>query len=183
MQEEPNPVKEYLFDYLSKSDEKIQKLISDKKFSEIIDEIIVNCYDKIITLGERDESVGILATGMLHYLLTNALLNSQRKVEYQGIEIDIVIPDIKTLEKDPKKTLLICIPKSSNKKVIEEKISQLEKIQPEKENIWVILSENISIDKKSFVLSKEDTSFSKIIFEIAQFSNVGGKNKFKILRI
>lgn len=183
MQEEPNPVKEYLFDYLSKSDEKIQKLITNKKFSEIIDEIIVNCYDKIITLGERDESVGILATGMLHYLLTNALLNSQRKVEYQGIEIDIVIPDIKTLEKDPKKTLLICIPKSSNKKVIEEKISQLEKIQPEKENIWVILSENISVDKKSFILSKENKSFSKIIFEIAQFSNVGGTNKFKILRI
>ncbi len=183
MQEESNPVKEYLFDYLSKSDERIQKLISNKKFSEITEEIIVNCYDKIITLGERDESVGILATGMLHYLLTNALLNSQRKVEYQGIEIDIVIPDIKTLEKDPKKTLLIYISKSSNKEIIEERISQLEKIQPEKENIWVVLSENISINKKYFVLSKESNSFSKIIFEIAQFSNVHGTNKFKILRI
>jgi len=183
MQEKSNPVKDYLFDYLSKSDEKIQKLISDKKFSEIIDDVIANCYDKIITLGEKDESIGVLATGLLHYLLTNALINSQRKVEYQGIEIDIAIPDIKTLEKDPKKTLLICIPKSSNKKIIEEKISQLEKIQSEKENIWVILSENILIDKKSFVLSKENNSFSKIIFEIAQFSNVGGTNKFKILRV
>jgi hypothetical protein len=183
MQEEPNPVKDYLFDYLSKSEERIQKLIFNKKFSEIIDDVITNCYDKIITLGEKDESIGILATGLLHYLLTNALINTQRKVEYQGIEIDIVIPDIKTLEKDPKKTLLIFIPKSSNKKVIEEKISQLEKIQPEKENIWVILSENILIDKKSFVLSKENNSFSKIIFEIAQFSNVSGANKFKILRI
>jgi len=183
MQEEPNLIKDYLFDYLSKSDEKIQKLISDKKFSEIIDDVIANCYDKIITLGERDDSIGVLATGLLHYLLTNALINSQSKVEYQGIEIDIAIPDIKTLEKDPKKTLLICIPKSSNKKIIEEKISQLEKIQSEKENIWVILSENILIDKKSFVLSKENNSFSKIIFEIAQFSNVGGTNKFKILRV
>jgi len=183
MQEKSNPVKDNLFDYLSKSEERIQKLIFDKKFSEIIDDVIANCYDKIITLGERDYSIGILATGLLHYLLTNALINSQRKVEYQGIEIDIVIPDIKTLEKDPKKTLLICIPKSSNKNIIEEKISQLEKIQSEKENIWVILSENILIDKKSFVLSKENNSFSKIIFEIAQFSNVGGTNKFKILRV
>ncbi len=116
-------------------------------------------------------------------MLTNALINTQRKVEYQGIEIDIVIPDIKTLEKDPRKTLLICIPKSSSKKIIEEKISQLEKIQSEKENIWVVLSENISINKKSFVLSKENNSFSKIIFEIAQFSNVNGTNKFKILRV
>jgi len=183
MQEEPNPVKDYLFDYLSKSEERIQKLIINKKFSEIIDDVIANCYDKIITLGEREESISVLATGLLHYLLTNALINSQRKVEYQGIEIDIVVPDIKTLKKDPKKTLLICILKSSNKNVIEEKISQLEKIQPEKENIWVILTENIPIDKKSFVLSKESNSFSKIIFEIAQFSNVGGTNKFKILRI
>jgi len=183
MQEEPNPVKEYLFDYLSKSEEKVEKLISDNKFSEIIDNVIANCYDKIITLGGKDESVGVLATGLLHYLLTNALINSQRKVEYKEIEIDIVIPDIKTLEKDPKKTLLICIPKSSNKNIIEEKISQLEKIQPERENIWVVLSENVSINKKYFVLTKENNSFSKIIFEIAQFSNVHGTNKFKILRI
>ena len=183
MQEDPNPVKEYLFDYLSKSEEKIEKLISEQKFSEIIDDIIAHCYDKIITLGGKDECVGVLATGLLHYLLTNALINSQRKVEHKGIEIDIVIPDIKTLEKDPKKTLLICIPKSSNKNIIEEKISQLEKIQPEKENIWVVLSENVSINQKYFLLSKENNSFSKIIFEIAQFSNVHGTNKFKILRI
>jgi len=183
MQEVPNPVKDHLFNYLSKSEERIQKLIFEKKFSEIIDDVIANCYDKIITLGEKDECIGVLATGLLHYLLTNALINTQRKVEYQGIEVDIVIPDIKTLEKDPKKTLLICIPKSSSKKIIEEKISQLEKIQSEKENIWVVLSENISINKKSFVLSKENNSFSKIIFEIAQFSNVNGTNKFKILRV
>ncbi|MEK0320855.1 MAG: hypothetical protein QQN61_07160 [Nitrosopumilus sp.] len=183
MQKEPNPVKDYLFDYLSKSEERIQKLISEKKFSEIIDDVIENCYDKIIRLGEKDESVGVLGTGLLHYLLTNALINSQRKVEHKGIEIDIVIPDIKTLEKDPKKTLLICIPKSSNKKIVEKIISQLEKIQSEKENIWVVLSENISINKKYFVLSKENNSFSKIIFEIAQFSNVHGTNKFKILPV
>jgi len=183
MQEEPNPVKDYLFDYFSKSKDKIEKLISEEKFSEIIDDVIANCYDKIITLGGKDESVGVLATGLLHYLLTNALINSQRKVEHNGIEIDIVIPDIKTLDKDPKKTLLICIPKSSNKNIIEEKISQLEKIQPEKENIWVVLSENVSINQKYFLLSKENNSFSKIIFEIAQFSNVHGTNKFKILRI
>ncbi len=182
MQEDSNPVKDHLFDYI-KNSQIIAQLITEKKFDKIIEDVMNNCYEKIISIGEKDEVLGILATGLLHYLLTNALLNSQRKVEYQGIEVDIVIPDIKTLEKDPKKTLLICIPKSSNKKIIEERISQLERIQPEKENIWVILSENISINKKSFVPSKENNSFSKIIFDIAQFSNVGGTNKFKILRV
>jgi len=182
MQEEVNPIKDYLFEYIEKS-ETIPKLIIEKKFDQIIDEVIKNCYDQIITMGEKDESVGVLATGLLHYLLTNALIASQRKVEYQKNEIDIVVPDLKTLEKDPKKTLLVYIPKSSNINIINEKITQLEKIQSEKQNIWIVLSENIIIGKKSFVLSKENNTFSKIIFEIAQFSNVGGTSKFKILRI
>jgi hypothetical protein len=182
MQEDSNPVKDYLFDYI-KNSQIIQQLIVEKKFDKIIEDVMNNCYDRIISMGEKDEVVGILATGLLHYLLTNALITSQRKIEFQGIELDIIIPNIKTLEKDPKKTLLIYIPKSTNKNVIEEKISQLEKIQPKKENIWAVLSENISINKKSFVISKENNSFSKIIFEIAQFSNVEGTNKFKILRV
>ena len=91
----------------------------------IINEIIENCYDKIILMDKKEEAVGILATGILHYLLTNALLNSQRKVDYQGMELDIVIPDIKTLEKDTKMTLLILIPKSSDKKIINEKITAI----------------------------------------------------------
>ena len=182
MSEESNPIKDHLFDYIKKSNT-IAKLISEKKFDVIINEIIENCYDKIILMDKKDNAVGILATGILHYLLTNALLSSQRKVDYQGMELDIVIPDIRTLEKDAKMTLLILIPKSSDKKIINEKILQLKKIQPTKENIWVVLSEDISIDCKSFVLSKGNNSFSKIIFEIAQFSNVGKSNKFKILRI
>jgi hypothetical protein len=182
MEEEPNPIKDYLFEYIEKS-EIIPKLIIEKKFDEIIEEITTNCYDKVISMGEKDESVGILATGLLHYLLTNALITSQRKVEYEGEELDIIVPDVKTLEKDPKKTLLICIPKSSDIKIIEDEVSKLEKIQSEKDNIWLVLSENIPTEKKSFVLSKDNNTFSKMIFEIAKFSNVGGSNKFKILRV
>ncbi len=182
MSDEINPIKEYLFEYIEKSKD-IVELIAEKKFDIIINKIIENCYDTIISMDGKDEAVGILATGILHYLLTNALLNSQRKIDYKGTELDIVIPDIRTLEKDAKMTLLVIIPKSSDKNVIEEKINKLTKIQPVKENIWVVLSENIDMDYKTFVLSKENNSFTKIIFEIAQFSNVGRSNKFKILRI
>jgi ribosomal protein L23 len=183
MQDEPNQVKDYLFNYLAKSDEKIQKLISDKKFSEIIDDVITNCYDKIITLGDKDESIGVLATGLLHFLLTNALLNSQRKIEYNGIEIDIVIPDLKTLEQDPKQTLLIYIPKTTNKEEIEQKLIELYKIQPEKQNVWLVLSQKLDFENRSYIIEKDNQTFSKIIFDIAQFTNVQGQNKFKILRI
>jgi len=183
MQDDTKPVKDYLFDYLAKSDENIQKLIIDKKFSEIIEDVITNCYDKIITIGKKDESVGVLATGLLHFLLTNALLTSQRKIEYKGTEVDIVIPDLKTLEKDPKQTLIICIPKTSDKKKIEQKLSDLHKIQPEKQNVWLVLSQELDFENKTYILQKEVQTFSKIIFDIAQFVNVQGQNKFKILRI
>ena len=183
MEEDSNPIKDHLFEYI-KNSQSIPEQIKLKKFDQITNDIVTNCYDKAISMGEdKEKTVGILATGILHYLLTNALITSQRKVEQNGTEIDIIIPDLKTLEKDPKKTLLICIPKSSDQRIIEEKISQLEKIQPEKDNIWLVLSEDIRINKKSFVVSKENNSFSKIIFEIAQFSNVGGTSKFKILRV
>ena len=84
MSEELNPIKDHLFEYIKKSDT-IPKLISEKKFDVIINEIVENCYDKVISMGEKEEAIGVLATGILHYLLTNALLNSQRKVEYQGV--------------------------------------------------------------------------------------------------
>lgn len=182
MEEESNPIKDYLFEYI-KNSESIPKLIAEKKFDQIIDDIVNNCYDQILTMGEKDEVIGVLSTGLLHYLLTNALITSQRKVSYKENELDIVVPDTKTLEKDPKKTLLIYITKSSDIEIINKKIASLEKIQPETDNIWLVLSENIQTGKKSFILDKENNSFSKIIFEIAQFSNVHGTSKFKILRI
>ena len=184
--DESNPIKDYLFEYI-KSSKTIPNLLSQKKFDQVILEVTENCHDEIVSvgteIGNKDETIGVMATGLLHYLLTNALITSQRKIKHDGIELDIVIPDLKTLEKDPKKTLLICIPRSSDRKIIEGKVSQLEKIQPEKENIWLVLSNDVEIDKKSFVLTKDNNTFSKIIFEIAQFTNVNAANKFKILRI
>ena len=182
MEEENNPIKEYLFKYIEKSEKRFQQLFSQSKMDEIINEILDNCYDKVAIMGNKEESLGVLATGILHYMLTNAHLTSQRKIEYQGVEIDIVIPDLKTLEKDPKKTLIIYISKTVDKNIIEEKLKQLENIQPENQNIWLVLTQALGFDK-TYVIQKEKSSFSNIIYDIAQFVNVQGQNKFKILRV
>ena len=126
MQEESNPIKDYLFKYV-KNSTTIPELIANKKFDVIINEIIENCFDKIISMDTKDIAVGTFATGILHYLLTNALLSSQRKINHNGIELDIVIPDVKTLEKDPKKTLLIYIPLYSDVKTNSRKNSPVRK--------------------------------------------------------
>jgi len=183
MQEEPNPIKDFLFDYLKKSEKKIQELTLQSKFTEIINDVLENCYDKVISMGQKEESLGILATGLLHYLLTNATISSQRKIEYDGIQIDIIIPDLKTLKIDPKKTLIICIPKTIDKTIIEQKLEQLQKIQPVKDNIWLVITKKMDFQNKTYVIEKKNDSFSNIIYDIAQFVNVQGQSKFKILRI
>ena len=183
MQEEPNQIKDFLFDYLKKSEKRIQELTLQSKFTEIIDDVLENCYDKVISMGGKEESLGILVTGLLHYILTNALVASQRKIDYNGIQIDIIIPDLKTLEIDPKKTLIICIPKTIDKTIIKQKLEQLEKIQPVKDNIWLVVTKKLDLQNKTYVIEKKNASFSKIIYDIAQFVNVQGQSKFKILRI
>ncbi len=177
--EESNPVKEYLFSHIEKSEKKFQPLFSETKMDEIINDILNNCYYKVALMENKEESLGVLATGILHYMLTNAMLTSQRKVEYQGVEIDIVIPDLKTLEKDPKKTLIICIPKTLDKNTIAEKLGQLQNIQPEKQNIWLVLTQDMKFDK-TYVIQKEKSSFSNIIYDIPKFVNLQGHTKFKI---
>lgn len=178
---ESNEIKDFLFDYLNKSEN--QTLISELKFSEIIDNVLENCFDKVVSTGKKEESLAILATGLLHYLLTNALISSQRKVEFNGINVDIVIPDLKTLEGDSKKTLILFIVDTDNEIIIKQKIAELYKIQPNKENIWIISGKNYSISNKIYVIEKKNSSFSNIIFDIAKFVNVHGQSKFKILRI
>ena len=182
MQEEPNQIKDFLFDYLKKSEKRIQELTLQSKFTEIIDDVLENCYDQVISIGGK-EGLGILATGLLHYLLTNALVSSQRKIDYNGIQIDIIIPDLKTLEIDPKKALIIYIPKTIDKTIIKQKLELLEKIQPIKDNMWLVVTKKLDFKTKTYVIEKKNASFSKIIYDIAQFVNVQGQNKFKILRI
>jgi hypothetical protein len=134
-------------------------------------------------MGEKEESLGIFTTALLHYLLTNALVSSQRKIEYDGVQIDIIIPNLKTLKIDPKKTLLLCIPKTTDKNIIKQKLDQLQKIQPIKENIWLITTKKLNFENKIYVIEKQGTKFSKIIQDIGHFVNVQGNNTFKILRI
>lgn len=183
MQEEENPIKKILFEYVKEKEETYQKEISQNRFSSIIDDILVNCYDKISSMAPKEESVGTLAIGILHYLLTNSLIPSQRKIQHKGMEVDIIIPDLRTLEEDPKKSLVIFIAKVDDKQEIQSKIDELKKIQPIDENIWVILGKKEELGIKTFVLQKENASFSNIIYEIGKFVNVNGQNKLKILRI
>ena len=182
MMKKEHPVKEYLFEQIKKNEESYRKLIDEQKYAEIINDIIPNC-NSVITSVNKEENLRVLATGILHYLLTNSKIQSQRKIKVKGIELDIVIPNLKTLKKDPKKSLIILIPETMDKSSIEKQIENIRNLQPHKKNIWLVLTKNIPTDIKSFIISDKETNFSQIIYDIAQFANVNCQNKFNILRI
>ncbi len=179
MEEEISPVKEFLFDYLEK--EKIQSHLSLKNSSEIIKKIISDCYSKVLQFdGDKDENTSILATGLLHYMLTNLLIPSQRKILINKFELDIVVPDIRTLSNKPQNALVIFIPKKLELKFIQNKLMEISKIQPNKGNIWIIVSKEINCEQKTIIISQE--SFANILNEINEFVSSKNIRQFKIFK-
>jgi len=179
MEEEINPVKEFLFNYLEK--EGIQSHLSLKNSTEIIKEIISDCYSKVLQFdGDKNENTAILVTGLLHYMLTNLLIPSQRKVVINKFELDIVVPDIRTLSSKPQNALVIFIPKKIESGYIQNKIMEISKMQPNKENIWVIVPKEVNCEQKTIIISQE--SFANILNEINDFISSKNIRQFKIFK-
>ena len=179
---EDNPVKEILYNYLNKfGDNKIQRFLSEKKSSELIEQIISHCYPEIKHLGGNgDENICTLLTGMLHYLLTNSLIPSQRKIELDGIELDIVIPDLKTLKTKPKNALVLHIPKHVDESTINRTVNMIQTVQPNKENIWIIQKELQQPNIRTFEIN--NNSITQIIDEINGFLSKTKQTQFKIFK-
>jgi len=112
-------VKDILYQEIANiSEDAIQLEISKNNSSKIISQIISKCTTKIQKISTNlDEDLGIFAEALMHYLLTVSLIPSQRKISKNNVEIDIVIPDILTLNSNPKDSLIILFPKSKNENI------------------------------------------------------------------
>ena len=95
-------------------------------------------------------------------MLTIVLIPSQRKIQKDAIDIDIVVPNLKTLETNPKNAILICIPEI-HEYTIESQIKEMNSLQPNRENIWYVTEKNIK--EKTYSINNQ--TFWKIINEIS----------------
>jgi len=178
-------VKDILYQEITNiSEDKIQLEISKNNSSKIISQIISKCAPKIRKISTSiDEDLGNFAEGLMHYLLTVSLIPSQRKISKKNnVEIDIVIPDVLTLNSSPKDSLIILFPKSKNENLIKKRISELETIQPIKENIWVVLHHNLQFKNQTYLIQNDDSSLNKILDDINKFYSSRKQNKLKIIK-
>jgi len=179
-----SPVKDILYQEIANiSEDTIQLEISKNNSSKIISQIISKCTTKIQKISTSiDEDLGNFAEGLMHYLLTVSLIPSQRKISKNNVEIDIVIPDVLTLNSSPKDSLIILFPKSKNENLIKKRILELETIQPIKENIWIVLNHNLQFRNQTYLIQNEDNSLNRILDDINKFYSSRKQNKLKIMK-
>ena len=133
------------------------------KIKEILSKTIATIYEKKENIDSDsnnfEKPLSILCESFLHFLLTTTSLPSQRKIMLNELEIDLVIPDIKTLYKDPKKTLIIIFYKDSS---TTEYIKKLDNIQKNKENIWLVSSTPIDINYRNYFLYENKEEYQTL---------------------
>ena len=172
--------------YNSIADYGEQRILSDVVQGEspdVIREILYRC---ISHTGEEEiiksETYGTFAEGLLHYLLTISLIPSQRKTMFQSVDIDIAVPDTRTLGTSPHDVIIILFPKTNDVEVIKSKIKKIKEVQPNSNNIWVVLENEISLDARVYTL-KDSLTFSNIINDLISFSSNKKQSKLKIFKI
>lgn len=180
--DESSPIKDRLYHTIELiSESKINQELVQNKTSGIVRQIISE--SNLGTLqGNPTENYETFAESLVHYLLTNALIPSQRKLSINQIEIDVVIPDLRTLGLSKKDAIILVFPKTDNINAIQTRLESLHAIQPIKENIWIIQKSNLGLPYKTYEIDNE-SSFANIIEDIKIEMSAKPQSKFKIFKV
>jgi hypothetical protein len=180
---ESSPIKDILYNEISQiTESRIQQEISNKRYDKIIGLILDRCIPQISKLsGDSHEVFGTFAESMMHYLLTNALIPSQRKITIKNTQVDLVIPDSRTLGSVPKDTLVLHFVKISSRDSVVEHVEKLRVVQPINENIWLIAKSNLGTPYKTYEIENK-SSFVTILNDIDGFLLSKPQSRFRIFK-
>ena len=178
---ESSPIKDALYAEIDKiGQDKINELLLKREFSVIFKNIFDSAVDKINEGFNENEKFGALAESITHYLFTEMLIPSQRKISYENIELDLVIPNTLELKKDSENAAIILFVKTNNITEIINKISEIKTIQQKDDNIWVISENSIDITQRSYLTNK--ISFSEFLNDAQEFIQTRNMNKLNIFK-
>ena len=177
---ESYPIKDALYAKIDDiGQERIHKLMLSGKFSELFEQIFETKINSIDGIHEYEKH-GAVAESFTHYLFTEMLIPSQRKISFKNIELDKIIPSIAELKKNSDNTILIFFAKTSNIDEIKQRIQEIKMIQNSDSNIWVISKDDIQILQTTYATKKE--SFSKFLKDTQTFVKTKKINKLNIFK-
>ena len=175
---ESSPIKDALYAKIDGiGQEQIHQLLLNSNFSELFEKI----YEPVIqNIQDADEykKHGTLAESLTHYLFTEMLIPSQRKITFENIDLDMLIPNTTELQKNSQNTIIIFFVKTSNIEEIKQKIQDLKKIQKDDAKIWIISKDRIEIPQSTYITEKE--SFGNFLNNAQNFVKTKKMNKLNI---
>ena len=152
-----------------------------------IDFILTECITKInvnSSISNNEETIAVLSEALLHFMLTVCTLPSERKIQVKNnLTLDVVIPNLQSLMKMPDKSIIIEIIRN---KVDLAKISQLEFLEPNYKNIWLVSAISFSNPKYTIYGLFPNTglfnhNYSHIIIDINNFLNESGDKSLRFI--
>ena len=177
---ESSPIKDVLYAKIDDiGQESIHELMLSGRFSELFEKIYETTINNIDNIDEYEKH-GSVAESLTHYLFTEMLIPSQRKISFKNIELDMVIPNIPELKKNNDNAILIFFVKTSNIDKIKQRIQEIKKIQNSDANIWVISKDDIQIPQITYTTKKE--SFSKFLRDAQTFIKTKKMDKLNIFK-
>ncbi len=175
---------EILYNVISEYGE--QRILSDIIQGESVDaikNIFEQCISNIEKNGEiKPDTLITVSEGLLHYLLTTTMIPSKRKTVFQSVDIDIAVPDTTTLGTSPQEVIVISFPKTGDITAIKHQIENIRKVQPNLNNIWIVLEDDLQLDVKTYTL-KDSMTFANIINDLISFTSNKKQSKLKIFKI
>ncbi|MGA9927108.1 MAG: hypothetical protein WBP96_00740 [Nitrososphaeraceae archaeon] len=169
--------------------EKIQSdITSDIELSGYYIKLIFDKCKKHIE-GIDEESTGTFCEALLHFMLTVCTLPSARKIEFNNVALDIVIPNLYTLKNSSDKALVIQIAKDA-KDDMQAEIKNLARLQPNDQNLWLITKYPLSITRINYAVypegkeipSRERRNYSDIIVDIHNFLEETGDKSLRLFQ-
>ncbi len=174
---------EILYSVISEYGE--QRILSDivqGESAEVIKSIFGQCLSKIEKGEQKPDTLVTISEGLMHFLLTATMIPSKRKTVFQSVDIDIAVPDTVTLGTSPQDVVVILFPKTDNVDEIRSQIENMKKVQPNHDNIWIVLQNEAQLDAKTYTL-RDSMTFSNIINDLIGFTSSKKQSKLKIFKI
>jgi hypothetical protein len=141
--------------------------------------IMMKCITKLDSKlnADYDGTIATVSEALLHLMLTICTLPSERKIKVENdLVLDVVIPSLQSLKLRPDKSIIVQIIKD---KTGLNRISQLEFLQPNNKNIWLISTKPLSTKYTTYTVSPDE--YSNIIIDINNFLKETGDKSFRFI--